>query len=74
MGWLIKENVNVPGAGAKSNERSSERTRSMSMEPEPEFVPEPVTCPSCDWFGMSDDCRQNYCPDCGRRVILERKE
>lgn len=39
-----------------------------------EFIPEQVTCPSCSWFGMSDDCKYNKCPNCGQRVILERKE
>jgi hypothetical protein len=32
---------------------------------------EAVCCPSCGWFGMSDDCRYNNCPNCGHRVILE---
>jgi len=28
----------------------------------------PAYCSWCGWFGMSDDCRQNCCPNCGERV------
>jgi rubredoxin len=38
-----------------------------------EYIPEPVYCPSCGFFGMSDDCRYNECPNCGWRVRRERK-
>ena len=41
-------------------------------EPE-EITVEAVTCPSCGFFGMSDDCYYNYCPDCGRRVVRDKK-
>lgn len=30
----------------------------------------PVKC-ACGFFGMSDDCRRNECPDCGMRVVRE---
>lgn len=36
--------------------------------------PYAVSCPSCGWFGMSDDCRHNECPGCGRRVVKEKPE
>ena len=33
----------------------------------------PVKC-CCGWFGMSDDCRRNECPNCGLRVTREFNE
>ena len=33
----------------------------------------PVKC-CCGWFGMSDDCRRNLCPNCGLRVTREFNE
>lgn len=35
--------------------------------------PYAVHC-DCGWFGMSDDCRHNECPNCGRRVVRDRTE
>ena len=34
----------------------------------------PVYCPSCGWFGMSDDVKHHECPNCGRRVIKEMEQ
>jgi len=38
-----------------------------------EITVEPLTCPSCGWFGMSDDCRHNECPNCGQRVVKDKE-
>jgi hypothetical protein len=35
-----------------------------------EFIPESVRC-DCGWFGMSDNCRYNRCPNCGQRVTKD---
>ncbi len=37
-----------------------------------EITVEAVTCPSCGFFGMSDDCHYNQCPNCGRRTVREK--
>ncbi len=47
------------------------RDRIMTAPIDPDIV-FAVTCPSCDWTGMSDDCRYNECPWCGRRVVREK--
>lgn len=36
--------------------------------------PYAVYCPSCCWFGMSDDVKHHICPNCGRRVIRDDQE
>jgi len=33
----------------------------------------PARC-DCGWFGMSDDCRYNRCPNCGGRIERDRTE
>lgn len=33
-----------------------------------------VYCPQCEWFGMSDECRYNKCPDCGERVKRDKRK
>jgi predicted RNA-binding Zn-ribbon protein involved in translation (DUF1610 family) len=31
----------------------------------------PVKCTECDWSGMSGDCINLRCPDCGEKVAQE---
>jgi len=42
------------------------------MKVDEEIIIEPVCCPTCGWFGMSDDCQHNLCPNCGVRVIIDK--
>ena len=53
-----------------------ENTDDMDLDRDEEGLEEsiyPVKC-DCGFFGMSDDCRQNLCPNCGERVTREFNE